>query len=71
MCFSDSDDRFDTPLDYTWTIFMEIQHFRACITTSHANPSSECNTNINNITWRRLHLLTAPVRGLHLSSVLK
>ena len=35
MCFSDSDDRFDTPLDYTQTIFMEIQLFRACITTSH------------------------------------
>ena len=35
MSFSDSDDRFDTPLDYTRTIFMEMQHFRACITTSH------------------------------------
>ena len=35
MCFSDSDDPFDTPLDYTQTIFMEIQHFRACITTMY------------------------------------
>ena len=35
MCFSGSDDRFDTPHDYTQTIFMEIPHFRACITTSH------------------------------------
>ena len=30
MCFSDSDDFFDTPLEYTQTIFMEIQHFCAC-----------------------------------------
>ena len=28
MCFSGSDDRFDTPHDYTQTIFMEIPHFR-------------------------------------------
>ena len=33
MCFSD--DRFDTLLDYTWTILMEIQHFRASVTTMH------------------------------------
>ena len=35
MCFSDSDDRFDTPLDYTQTISIEIQNFRTCITTRH------------------------------------
>ena len=28
MCFSCSDDRFDTPHYYTQTIFMEIPHFR-------------------------------------------
>ena len=28
MCFSGSDDSFDTPHDYTQTIFMEISHFR-------------------------------------------
>ena len=33
MCFSDSVDHFDIPLDYTQTILMEIQHFHACITT--------------------------------------
>ena len=35
MCVSESDDCFDTPLDYTQTILMEIQHFHACITTMH------------------------------------
>ena len=58
MCFSDSDYYFDTPLHYTETIFMEIQHFHACgdTTIQHANPSSEWNTNSSNKTQRRLHL---------------
>ena len=59
MCFSDSDDHFDTPLHYTETIFMGIPHFCHVVTQpciQHANPSSEWNTNSSNQTWRRLHL---------------
>ena len=43
MCLSNSDYHFDTPLHYTETIFMEIQHFCACgdTTIQHANQSSE------------------------------
>ena len=45
MYFSDSDDHFDTPLDYTQTIFMEIQHFCICgDTTMHttSKPQPTC-----------------------------
>ena len=57
-CFLDSDNGFDTPLHYTETIFMEIQHFHSCgdTTIQHANPSLEWNANSSNQTQRRLHL---------------
>ena len=45
MCFLDSDNRFDIPLDYTQTIFMEIQHFCALgDTTMHttSQPKLTC-----------------------------
>ena len=74
MCFSDSDDRFNTQFDYTRDNFYGNSKF-SCIyhhqPYSMQTPAQSVTPNNNNQTRRRLHLMTASIRGLHLSSLLK